>query len=476
MSITTFIFYGLVIIVFLLLYVVNKCVKNPKNSIKISNIVLLLSSYVFITYADYRFTIILILLSISTWFFGQCKKYQSIGIIVPILSLIFFKYTNFFISSFCRIFGNDFNALNIILPLGISFYTFSAISYIVDIKRNKIKPQDLLSVSLYLSFFPKLTSGPIQRFDDFYNQVNKERKIGWNNFQIGVQIYIFGLFKKIVIADRLSLFVNQVYDTPLAFSSLTVILAVFAYSLQIYFDFSGYSDMAIGISKILGIELPRNFNLPYISHNVTELWKRWHITLSSWLQDYLYISLGGNRKGKFRQYINLILTMLLGGLWHGASWTYIIWGLLHGIALVIHKLWTKITNSNERHHSILSNCISIVTTFSFTSVCWVFFRADSLNQAMLILHRIISFDVGINHIYLWLLFTLVILIISSVFAFIKSDKTGLKNNKLNNSFINGYYPILNLNSFWGLVLFFAFCGLTICLAYVGGSPFIYGAY
>lgn len=476
MSIISLILYFLVFLIFILLLLVKKIIKNKKKSLLLSNIILLVASYLFIIYVDYRFAIILMLLTISTWFFGNHKKISYLGVIIAVLSLAYFKYTNFFIQSFAKIVGKNFATLNIILPLGISFYTFSAISYIVDINRKTIKPQSFLNVALYLSYFPKITSGPIQRCNDFFNQIDKTRDIGWLTFQTGIQIYMFGLFKKIVIADRLSIFVNQVYETPLTFSSFTVLLAVIAYSLQIYFDFSGYSDMAVGISKILGIELPRNFNLPYLAHNVTELWKRWHITLSSWLQDYLYISFGGNRKGEIRQYINLVLTMLIGGLWHGANWTYIIWGLLHGIALVAHKIWVKITKSNEKKHSLLSNCISIGITFLFVSICWVFFRADSINQALGILGRIIAFEPGINHPYLWLFVAIIILLSASIIAAVKSSNNKLPIKKYNNSYVNGYYPLVDLNTFWGLVIFFVFCGLTIGIAYVGGSPFIYGAY
>lgn len=325
MSMISFIFFGLVAVVFILLITVNKIFKDDRKAIKVANAILLVASYAFVIYADWKFAAVLAVLTLSTWFFAKKKSTGKYGIVVAVLALAFFKYTNFFIESFDKIFGIDYTALNIILPLGISFYTFSAISYIVDVSRNKIEPKNLSQVALYLAFFPKITSGPIQRSGDFFDQIEKKRNVGWNTFAPGIQIFVFGLFKKIVLADRLSVFVNQVYDTPLAFGSLTVLLATVAYSLQIYFDFSGYSDMAIGVSKILGIDLPRNFNLPYLAHNVTELWKRWHITLSSWLQDYIYISLGGNRKGKIRTYINLILTMVIGGIWHGANWTYIVW-------------------------------------------------------------------------------------------------------------------------------------------------------
>ena len=475
MQIISFVFFGLTALVFLVIYGVNKFVRPDKKAILISNAVLLLASFAFVAWADYRFAVILAALCLSTWFFAKQKR-TAIGIVVAVLALAFFKYTNFFIESFARIIGKDYTALKIILPLGISFYTFSAISYLVDVKRGKTEAKDLLSVALYLAYFPKITSGPIQKSKDFFDQIGKKRPVGWPAFSAGIQIFMFGLFKKIVLADRLSVFVNQVYETPSVFSSATVFLATIAYSLQIYFDFSGYSDMAIGVSKILGIDLPRNFNLPYIAHNVTELWKRWHITLSSWLQEYLYISLGGNRKGTVRTYINLVLTMLIGGLWHGASWPYVFWGLLHGLALAVHKAWMKITGSAQKQHSVISNCLSIAVTFLFTNFVWVFFRAESVQQAFKIIQRIFCFDAGISQPYMWLFIALVILLAATVTALCRSGKKPERPSKTNVSYIDGYYPLLKLDSFWGLVIFFVFVGLILSLAYTGGSPFIYGNY
>ena len=296
-------------------------IKDRKCHEKISKLVILAASYLFTAYADWRFSLVLVLMTLVTYFFARNRRHYRVGVAFALLTLGYFKYTNFFIGSFVRLVGRDAILLNIILPLGISFYTFSAISYLVDVGRGTQAARSLLDVAVYLSFFPKLTSGPIQKSRDFFQQLDVDRKVGWLSFSTGIQIFVFGLFKKIVLADRLSIFVDQVYATPKVFGSMTVLLAAFAYSLQIYFDFSGYSDMAIGCARILGFDLPRNFNLPYVSHNVTELWKRWHITLSTWLQEYLYISLGGNRKGKVRTYMNLVLTMLLGGIWHGANWT-----------------------------------------------------------------------------------------------------------------------------------------------------------
>ena len=380
---------------FLLLKLTNRIVKDDGKSINMANLILLIASYVFVFYADWRFVAVLAVLTLTTWYCAKKEKARKYGIIIAILVLVFFKYTNFFVESFAKIFGADCTTLNIILPLGISFYTFSAISYIFDVSRGKVLQRSLMDLALYLAFFPKITSGPIQCSEDFFDQIDKKRFVGWSSFASGIQIFVFGLFKKIVLADRLSVFVNQVYETPMAFGSLTVFLAAIAYSLQIYFDFSGYSDMAIGVARMFGINLPRNFNLPYLSHNVTELWKRWHITLSTWLQEYLYISLGGNRKGRARTYINLILTMVIGGIWHGANWTYIVWGVLHGLALAVHKIWMTVTGSRTKKHSIFAHVISICLTFLFTTFCWIFFRAESLSQAVLIIKCIFSFESGL---------------------------------------------------------------------------------
>ena len=288
MQFFTIAFFSLMALTFIAIKLCNTFIKTEQVKIITANALLLAASYAFIIYADYRFALAIGALTIITWLFAKKEKLIPLGIILTILSLGFFKYTNFFIESFAKLFGNDFTALNLIVPLGVSFYTFSAISYMADVKRGKVKAENLFYVALYLSFFPKLTSGPIQRSGDFFVQAHSDRTIGAESFKTGIQIFVFGLFKKIVLADRLSVFVNQVYATPKAFGSFTVLLAVIAYSFQIYFDFSGYSDMAIGIAKILGFDLPRNFNLPYVAHNVTELWKRWHISLSSWLMEYLY--------------------------------------------------------------------------------------------------------------------------------------------------------------------------------------------
>lgn len=475
-SMTSLSFFALVGVAFLLSHIFFKAIKDDKAAALASNIVLLVSSYFFVIYVDYRFALVMMGLTLITWLCAKKTKLIPLGIVMSLCALAFFKYTNFFIESFARIIGNDYNALNIILPLGISFYTFSAISYLVDVKREKVEVQGILNVALYLSFFPKLTSGPIQRSGDFIEQANSRRVVGAKSFAPGIQIFVFGLFKKLVLADRLSVFVNQVYATPNAFGSFTLFLGVIAYALQIYLDFSGYSDMAIGIAKILGFDFPRNFNLPYISHNVTELWKRWHMTLSSWLMEYLYISLGGSRKGKARTYLNLVLTMVIGGIWHGANWTYIIWGLLHGVALAVHKVWMTVTKSRDKAPRIVGAVVSIILTFLFTTFCWIFFRSDSISAAWNYICGIFSFRSGLEQPYLWLFVDIALVVGCTIVAAVKSKKAHPVQKYKNTSYVDGFYPILNLSKFWSLVVFFVFVGLILCLAYTGGSPFIYGNY
>lgn len=476
MQMISFVLIGFVILIFCLLCACRKIVKDTEKNITVSNWILLIASYIFVIYADYRFAVVLALITLSSWFFAKYKKYSYVGVIIALASLGYFKYTNFFIDTFAHILGLEYERLSIILPIGISYYSFSAISYVVDVKRGRINDRDLKSVALYLAFFPKITSGPIQKSKEFFEQMDTDRKVDWNSFFTGIQIFMFGLAKKIVLADRLAIFVEQVFTTPMAFGSLTVFLAGVAYFFQIYFDFSGYSDMAVGVAKVLGFDLPKNFNLPYMAHNITEFWKRWHMSLSAWLQDYVYIFFGGNRKGEVRTYVNLFLTMLFGGLWHGAAWNYIIWGLLNGLGLSVHKLWMKYTKSNEKEQNLLVSIISILISDLFFIFTLMVFRAESLSKAWIILTRMVSFEAGLEHVYFWLIVTVVIFAIACVAAYIKSKDNVITGKFKNVSKIEGFYPVMDLTRLPGLILFLVFCGLTLCLAYTGGSPFIYGKY
>ena len=473
MPLTSFVFMGFAAVVFCSLLLVQKFICSKELRQHIGKWILLVSSYFFLAYADVRFLLLLMLLTASSYMAVKKKKY-GIGITIALAMLFFFKYFNFFAESFSRLFGKDFVLLNIILPLGISFYTFSAVSYIMDAKNGKTSSGSLLDVGVYLAFFPKLTSGPIQKSRDFFKQLNSDRRIEWSSIAEGIQIFVFGLFKKIVLADRLGVFVDQVYETPSVFGSMTVLLAAAAYSLQIYFDFSGYSDMAIGTARTVGFDLPRNFNLPYVSHNVTEFWKRWHITLSSCLQEYLYFPLGGSRKGTARTYENLLITMTCCGLWHGADWTFVFWGVLNGAALAVHKIWMGISGSSEKKHSAWSNAVSITVTFIFVTFSWIFFRAGSFSKAMTIITRIFSFKSGLEQPYLWLGFAAAALLTGTAAACFRNPSGQAVLKKMNFSRIDGFYPLLDLRKFWNLVVFFVFCGLILMFAQTGGNPFIYG--
>ncbi|HSU29138.1 MAG TPA: MBOAT family O-acyltransferase [Chitinophagaceae bacterium] len=322
------------------------------------------------------------------------KKFLLICSIVFNLGLLFyFKYTNFFIATCNDLLHTGFNPLNILLPVGISFYTFENLSYTIDVYRGRFEPARKFSdYLLFLSFFPKLVMGPIVRAHDFVPQINKPYVLSDKDFSKGFYLIISGLFKKLVISDYITLnLVNYIFDDPGRYTGLENLFAVYGYAVVIYCDFSGYSDVAIGIAKWLGFTIPANFKSPYQSKNITEFWRRWHISLSSWLRDYLYIPLGGNRKGIVRTYINLMLTMLLGGLWHGASWNFIAWGGLHGIALALHKIWREKTERlfGPVEKNRLINGLSVLITFHFVCFCWIFFKAANFTDANHMIHQIL---------------------------------------------------------------------------------------
>ena len=279
------------------------------------------------------------------------------------------------------------------LPVGISFYTFENISYTVDVYHRKIEPERTFwNYLLFLSFFPKLIMGPIVRASDFIPQLKKPYVVTERDFTEGFYLIVTGLFKKVVISDYITTnYVNYIFDAPSLHTGLECLLAVYGYAIVIYCDFSGYSDVAIGIAKWLGITIPANFNSPYKSTSIAEFWRRWHISLSSWLRDYLYIPLGGNRHGTLRTYINLFITMLLGGLWHGASWNFIVWGGLHGGALAMHKVWSDIHKKDFQRTSQWKRIVSTILTFHVVCLGWIFFRSSSFDLAFQMIQQI-AFD------------------------------------------------------------------------------------
>ena len=319
--------------------------------------------------------------------------------------LAFFKYSYYFVDLVNSNFGTDLHAVNflklwsnsltgsnfdifeIVLPVGISFYTFQTMSYSIDIYRNKIKPcNNILDFAFFVSFFPQLVAGPIVRAAEFIPQIKKPYFLSNRMMTAALFLIMAGLIKKVFISDYISVnFVDRVFEDPENYTGFMNLMAAYGYSIQIYCDFSGYSDMAIGLAALLGFKLPINFNSPYKAINITDFWRRWHISLSTWLRDYLYISLGGNRRGKIRTYFNLMMTMLLGGLWHGAATKFIIWGGLHGVALAFHKIWMRYVKWNG---GLLGRFISIFITFHFVVFCWLYFRADSMETVNTMLHNI----------------------------------------------------------------------------------------
>ena len=441
------------------------------NSLR--HVLLLLASYVF--YGWWNWKCCFLMLGLTLVAYGCAAAFERdgkkcwviLGVIIPLVILGIFKYFNFFLDSFCAVFGiTRAGSLNILLPVGISFYSFQSLSYTIDVYRGKIRAEkNFVNVALYIAFFPQLVAGPIVKAGEYIPQLYEERTISLDNLQQGVQIFSLGLFKKLVIADNISFFVDAVYDTPAAFHAVTVILAVVAYLIQIYGDFSGYSDMAVGCARCLGYDLPRNFNLPYISKNVSEFWKRWHISLSTWLMEYVYFPLGGNRKGAARQYLNLMLTMLIGGLWHGAAWTFVAWGGLHGLGLCVHKLFLKATEGREKKESLLIGGLCVLGTFLYSGFCQVFFRAGDFKTALAILKAIFTWQQGIIHLSSWAIFGLACVALASLAAVLRSRKLGGP--------VEGFYPQVKLNTIPGLLVFFLFVGLTLGLAYTGENPFIY---
>lgn len=303
--------------------------------------------------------------------------------------LAYFKYANFFLWNFHALVGSNFSPLDLVLPVGISFYTFQSVSYIIDVYKGRVAPtQTWLEYAFFLSFFPALVAGPIVRADYFIPQIRENRHATRAELYTGLWLIITGVVKKAIIADYIAQFNDLVFDAPGAYHGFEALMGILGYTMQIYCDFSGYSDMAIGIAMILGFRLAPNFNFPYKSRNLTDFWRRWHISLSTWLRDYIYIPLGGNRKGTARTYINNFATMLIGGLWHGAAWRFVLWGALHGAGLAVHKAskpWlAKIPDT------LPVKVASWLLTMLFVASLWVFFRADSLQSAFTILRSAAS--------------------------------------------------------------------------------------
>jgi alginate O-acetyltransferase complex protein AlgI len=391
---------------FLIVLVLLTFIKQRKAQVAM----LLLASYVF--YSWWNILLLGPILFSTIWDFFSAKQiYKSktpahrkrwllASLTVDLGMLAWFKYYNFFIDS-----ANDLLVLaggqpalpilNIILPVGISFYTFEAISYAVDVYKGRCKPcNNLIEFALYLAYFPHLVAGPILRPWDFLPQITERKTITRTNFQQGIHLFLVGLFKKVLIADNLALFSDSILSKPQGQSSLAIVLATLTFGVRIYCDFSGYSDMGRGISRIMNIELPLNFNRPYLATSIQEFWHRWHISLSTWLRDYLYIPLGGSRSGN--TYVNLMITMILGGFWHGAAWNFVFWGAYQGGLLIAHKVISTRLQQNRNIQAFLSNpsgkFISWLVTQYFVFMGWIFFYVSSVPDIIYCVKKYLFFD------------------------------------------------------------------------------------
>lgn len=395
----TFLLFFIVLAVFLRIY------KSTESRINI----LLVSSYIFYGAWNVTFLLLIFASSLWGWYLGLLmsrtesrrmkKLYLLVSLVLSLGTLSYFKYANFFVDSVFGVFGVDRDhTFDILLPVGISFFTFQTMSYTIDLYRNNIEVcYSLKKFMLFVAFFPQLVAGPIVRASDFLPQLAKNIQFNSRDILIGAQIFLGGAIQKVLFADNLSQFVDPVFENPSVYDTTTLWVALLSYSLQIFCDFCGYSLMAIGIAKMLGFHLPQNFNMPYISMSITEFWRRWHISLSSWLRDYLYISLGGNRKGKLFTYRNLMITMLLGGLWHGASWNFVLWGGGHGLALAVHKVWQeygviKASIKELKVYKLLSWAVTLLVVM----LLWVPFRSSSYEHTTNFMSGLFTLTDGIT--------------------------------------------------------------------------------
>lgn len=398
------------IVFFLYWVVVNK-------NLQLQNFLLLVASYVFYGWWDWRFLSLIAFSTLVDYSLGvllgkeekesKRKVYLWTSIIVNLGFLGFFKYYNFFVESFVdafTFFGQEIEigTLNIILPVGISFYTFQTLSYTIDVYKRNLEPtKNFIAFGAFVSFFPQLVAGPIERASNLLPQILKRRSFNYCEAKDGLRLMLWGLFKKVVIADSLSPIVNDIFSNYSTLSSPVLIMGAIFFAFQIYGDFSGYSDIAIGTAKLFGIELMSNFKFPYFSKNIGEFWRRWHISLSTWFRDYLYIPLGGSRGSKLKGIRNVFAIFIVSGFWHGANWTFIFWGLFHALLFLpsfilgTNRKYVEIAKSGFNIVTAIKNVYRTVLTFALVTVGWVFFRAETISDAFTYLKRIVTvFSVG----------------------------------------------------------------------------------
>ncbi len=444
---------------------------------KLRNLLIVIASIFFYSWGGPKYIFIIFFSIIIDFFIAKFihqskgkkrKLWLTIGISINLGFLIYFKYANFFVeninSSFSFLGLNALSFAKVALPIGISFFTFHEMSYIIDVYRKDKPPmKSIVDYSLYILFFPQLIAGPIIRFNEITDQITNRKANENIDFKLsGFYRFVIGLSKKVLIANVLGAEADKIFAMNLnEMDTVTAWIGITAYAFQIYFDFSGYSDMAIGIARILGFVFPENFNNPYISQNITEFWKRWHITLSRWMRDYLYIPLGGNKVSKRRLYFNLWIVFFLSGLWHGASWNFVAWGCYHGLFLIADRLFLL------KFYQFIGKYPSVIITFIITLIGWVFFRVEDVDQAFKFISKMFSFQFEVllyyNHKFIF------VLILAFLFSFINLFGFGNKIEK----FIYAEKHSLSVNYIYTFVSMLFF---ILSLSYItssGFNPFIY---
>lgn len=350
------------------------------------------------------------------------KQLLTLGVVSNVLLLGYFKYSNFFLENVSVLMGTEMPTLNIILPLAISFFTFQQIAYLSDSYKGVTQEYDFLHYALFVAFFPQLIAGPIVHHSAVIPQIKRQENqlVNYTNLSAGLYMFFMGLCKKLIIADTFAAMANAGYAQHMALGFAESWMTSIAYAIQLYFDFSGYSDMAIGAALMFNIKLPQNFNSPYHAQSIQDFWRRWHMTLSAFLRDYIYIPLGGNRKGELRMFTNLLTTFLVGGIWHGAGWTFVVWGAMHGFGLIIHRMWQKLGVGMNKY-------VAIFITFNFVNIAWVFFRATSFDQALVILGNMFGFNgfsTDINFYYDF--YSIPVMVVGVVFLFLNNTNIRLE--------------------------------------------------
>ena len=456
-----------------------------KNSLKYQNLLVVAASYVFYGWWDWRFLGLIIFSTVLDFFIGKSLAktthelnrklllYTSVAVNLGFLGI--FKYFGFFVSNFIdafSLFGVELSAgsLNIILPVGISFYTFQTLSYSIDVYRRKLKhTDDFIAFSAFVCFFPQLVAGPIERATNLLPQFLKARKFNYDQAADGMRQILWGLFKKVVVADNCAVFVNAIFDNPDPLSGSTLFMGAVLFAFQIYCDFSGYSDIAIGTSRLFNINLKQNFATPYFSRNIGEFWRRWHISLSTWFRDYLYIPLGGSQGGTWNKIRNVFLIFIVSGFWHGASWNFIVWGGLNAL----YFLPLLLTKNNRNHLNTVAEgslfptykeILSIGLTFFLTVIAWVFFRADTLTEAVHYLNLMFSSSFFTVPSFItpkaFMLYTYLLICLFIAVEWVQRDKKfGLSIENLNRPFRWVIYTIV--------------IGVIITFGQFGESEFIY---